>query len=74
MSLLLGLKKTIFFLNKAALYDRLDVMTKEKTYISPRVTELGSANEIIRGLLFGKETGGADGLRDDNNQPVSIPD
>ena len=49
-------------------------MTKEKTYISPKVTELGSANEIIRGLLFGKETGGADGLRDDNNQPVSVPD
>ena len=74
MSLLLGLKKMRIFLNKAALYDKLVGMTKEKTYISPRVTELGSANEIIRGLLFGKETGGADGLRDDNNQPVSVPD
>tara|TARA_B100000963_G_scaffold354768_1_gene371827 strand:+ start:8941 stop:9090 length:150 start_codon:yes stop_codon:yes gene_type:complete len=49
-------------------------MKKEKTYISPKVRELGSANDIIRGLLFGKETGGADGLRDDDNNPVSVPD
>ena len=49
-------------------------MDKKKTYVSPEITELGDANEIIKGLLFGKETGGADGLRDDNNNPVSVPD
>lgn len=49
-------------------------MKKEKTYIPPKISELGTANEIIKGLLFGKETGGADGLRDDNNNPVSVPD
>ena len=49
-------------------------MKKETTYIPPKISELGTANEIIKGLLFGKETGGADGLRDDNNNPVSVPD
>ena len=74
MNLYYGLKKTIFFLNKVANYDRLNLMKKEKTYITPKISVLGNANEIIKGLLFGKETGGADGLRDDNNNPVSVPD
>ena len=64
----------IFFLNKTWYYGRFDVMKKEKTYISPEINALGNANEIIKGLLFGKETGGADGLRDDDNNPVSVPD
>ena len=45
-------------------------MKKEKTY-SSKISELGTANEIIKGLLFGKETGGADGLRDDNSSKCS---
>ena len=49
-------------------------MTNKKTYHKPKLTDLGNANEIIKGEIFNKETGGADGLRDDNNQPVSIPD
>lgn len=49
-------------------------MQKENTYISPKIIELGDANQIIKGNLFNKETGGADGLRDDNNNPVSVPD
>tara|TARA_Y100001970_G_C14042240_1_gene754408 strand:+ start:665 stop:817 length:153 start_codon:yes stop_codon:yes gene_type:complete len=50
------------------------MMTKKITYKKPEIKPLGKANQIIKGLLFGKETGGADGLRDDNNQPVSVPD
>ena len=50
------------------------IMTKKKTYSKPEVTELGEAKEIIRGLTLNKETGGADGLFDDNDNPVSIPD
>ena len=49
-------------------------MQKENTYISPKISELGDANQIIKGNLFNKETGGADGLRDNNNNPVSVPD
>lgn len=67
----------IFFLNnlnKTRYYSRFDDMKKEKTYISPEIISLGNANQIIKGLLFGKESGGADGLRDDNNNPVSVPD
>ena len=30
-------------------------MDKKKTYVSPEISELGD-NEIIKGLLFGKET------------------
>ena len=49
-------------------------MTKKKTYSKPEVIELGEAKEIIRGLALGKETGGADGLFDDDDNPVSVPD
>ena len=49
-------------------------MTKKKTYSKPEVVELGEAKEIIRGLTLNKETGGADGLFDDDDNPVSIPD
>ena len=49
-------------------------MTNKKTYQKPEFINLGNANEIIKGNLFNKETGGADGLRDDDNNPVSVPD
>jgi len=49
-------------------------MNKEDTYIAPKIDKLGTANEIIRGNIFDKEVGGADGLKDDDNNPVSVPD
>ena len=49
-------------------------MNKEETYIAPKIDKLGTANEIIRGNLFDKELGGADGLKDNDNNPVSVPD
>lgn len=49
-------------------------MTNKKTYQKPEFIDLGNANEIIKGNLFNKELGGADGLRDDDNNPVSVPD
>ena len=49
-------------------------MEKKKTYLEPKIIELGKAKDIIRGLFLNKETGGADGLFDNNNNPVSVPD
>lgn len=49
-------------------------MKEKKTYFKPLVEELGKAKDIIRGLTLNKETGGADGLFDDDDNPVSIPD
>ena len=53
----------------------LDINMKDKkTYIKPKIQDLGEAKHIIKGLTLGKETGGADGLFDDDDNPVSIPD
>lgn len=51
-------------------------MTKKNTYSKPYITEIGNANEIIKGLALGKEVGGDDGLTDGppDNNPVSVPD
>ena len=49
-------------------------MTNKKTYQKPVIKDLGGANEIIKGEIFNKEVGGADGLRDNDNNPVSVPD
>ena len=46
----------------------------DKSYEKPVLTDLGSAKDIIKGGTFNKETGGADGLFDSNNNPVSVPD
>lgn len=40
-------------------------------WIEPEITELGSANELIKGFAGGKELGGADGLFDPDGNPVS---
>ena len=48
-------------------------MTNKKTYQKPVIKDL-DANEIIKGEIFNKEVGGADGLRDNDNNPVSVPD
>ena len=48
-------------------------MSKKNTYQSPKIEELGSAKDIIKGGTFNKETGGADGLFDSDNNPVSVP-
>ena len=47
-------------------------MSKKK-YISPKVIKLGNALKIIKGGTFNKEVGGADGLFNSQNQPVSAP-
>tara|TARA_Y100001958_G_C21009622_1_gene390242 strand:- start:226 stop:375 length:150 start_codon:yes stop_codon:yes gene_type:complete len=49
-------------------------MNKSKKYEKPEVNLIGSAKEIIKGNVFNKETGGADGLFDDDDNPVSVPD
>ena len=46
----------------------------KKDYQKPSLKDLGSAKEIIKGGPFNKETGGADGLFDSQNNPVSVPD
>lgn len=46
---------------------------KKKKYKAPQVKELGDALKIIKGGTFNKEIGGADGLFNNNNQPVSVP-
>ena len=50
----------------------LHKMSKKK-YISPKVIKLGNALKIIKGGTFNKEVGGADGLFNQQNQPVSVP-
>ena len=49
-------------------------MSKPSKYEKPEATDIGSAKEIIKGFVFGKETGGADGLFDGDDNPVSVPD
>ena len=44
-----------------------------KKFIKPIIEELGSALTLIKGGTLGKEVGGADGLFNSNNQPVSNP-
>ena len=46
---------------------------KKKVYKSPKLKELGDALKLIKGGPFNKEVGGADGLFNDQNQPVSVP-
>lgn len=46
---------------------------KKKEYKSPKVKVLGSALDLIKGGPVGKEVGGADGLFNNNQQPVSVP-
>jgi hypothetical protein len=46
---------------------------KKKNYKSPRIKELGDALKLIKGGPANKEIGGADGLFNSQNQPVSIP-
>lgn len=67
----------IFTLTKHTKYNKFNeglVMTNKKTYQKPEIKNLGSANEIIKGEIFNKEVGGADGLRDNDNNPVSVAD
>ncbi len=46
----------------------------QKDYKKPVLKDIGSAKDIIKGGTFNKETGGADGLFDSQNNPVSVPD
>ena len=46
---------------------------KKKNYKAPNVKKLGNALQIIKGGTFNKEVGGADGLFNNQNQPVSVP-
>jgi len=45
-----------------------------KKFEAPKIKVLGNAVDIIKGGTFNKEVGGADGLFNSNNQPVSVPD
>mgnify|MGYP001224554914 CR=1 FL=1 len=47
---------------------------KSIKYKKPKIKVLGNAAEIIKGGAFNKEVGGADGLFNSSNQPVSVPD
>lgn len=42
-------------------------------YEKPFIKDIGSAKDIIKGGVFGKEVGGADTLFDVDNNPVSVP-
>ena len=46
---------------------------KKKAYKSPQIKELGDALKLIKGGTLNKEIGGADGLFNNSNQPVSVP-
>lgn len=46
---------------------------KKKIYKSPKIKKLGDALKLIKGGTFNKEVGGADGLFNNSNQPVSVP-
>jgi len=46
---------------------------KKKVYKSPKLKKLGDALKLIKGGVFNKEIGGADGLFNSSNQPVSVP-
>ena len=47
---------------------------KKQASKKPEIWELGSAAELIKGEIFGKEVGGFDTLRDSDGNPVSTPD
>ena len=51
----------------------MHITMKNKKYKSPKVKVLGKAKDIIKGGTFNKELGGADGLFNSQNQPVSVP-
>ena len=77
MSFQNGLRIKGYSLTKHKKWDNFVIimdMKNKKTYIKPEIVDLGEAKHIIKGLTLGKETGGADGLFDDNDNPVSIPD
>ena len=46
----------------------------ENDYKKPYLKDIGSAKDIIKGGTINKESGGADGLFDSDNNPVSVPD
>lgn len=46
---------------------------KKKVYKSPKIIKLGDALKLIKGGAVNKEIGGADGLFNSQNQPVSVP-
>ncbi len=43
----------------------------KKQWEKPKIKVLGDASKLIRGFAAGKEVGGADGLFDPDNNPVS---
>ena len=43
----------------------------KKLWISPKLDVIGPANKLIQGFAGGKEIGGADGLFDPDDNPVS---
>ncbi len=43
----------------------------KKQWEKPEIKVLGDASKLIRGFAGGKEVGGADGLFDPDNNPVS---
>ena len=49
------------------------VIMKKKIYKSPKIKKLGDALKLIKGGTLNKEIGGADGLFNSQNQPVSVP-
>jgi len=62
------------FIDKYKKNPYLKQMSKPSKYEKPEATDIGSAKEIIKGGPFNKETGGADGLFDGDDNPVSVPD
>lgn len=54
-------------------YKYENINMKKKNYKAPNVKKLGNALQIIKGGTFNKEVGGADGLFNAQNQPVSAP-
>ena len=59
--------------NMCESYALFNIKMSKKKYISPKVIKLGNALKIIKGGTFNKEVGGADGLFNQQNQPVSVP-
>ncbi len=43
----------------------------KKQWMKPEIKVLGDASKLIKGFAGGKEVGGADGLFDPDNNPVS---
>tara|TARA_B100000686_G_scaffold234553_1_gene242294 strand:+ start:1601 stop:1741 length:141 start_codon:yes stop_codon:yes gene_type:complete len=46
-------------------------MKKKQSWSPPRLKNIGPANKLIQGFAGGKEIGGADGLFDPDDNPVS---